>query len=123
MKKITILIAFMAFTVTSVFSQTASLKTNPAMDLKNEITIMVNDLNGLVVELENSVRDQVYHLVQTEPLGIGIIESLKGDGSTLKFEQLNFSKKGSYSFIIVKPDYTTVAFIKVNVVTDKTLLK
>lgn len=107
MKKFTFLLLLTAFFAVNLSGQTPAVKTNPAMDSKNEVNILVDNNDGVIVSIENSESNRNYILVQTDPAQ-GKIETIKGNSSTVEFKKLSFSKKGSTSYMILKDDFSSV---------------
>ncbi len=110
MKKFTFLFLLTAFIAVNVFGQTPTLKTNPVMDSNNEVTIIVDNNNGVIASIENSVSDQSYILIQSGPAE-GIIETIKGNGSAdNRFDDIiSVFNKGNYTLL---PELDKLSYLK-----------
>jgi hypothetical protein len=116
MKKLIFLIPLMVFCAIQIMGQNPTLKTNPAMDSKNEVNISkenANQNNGVVAYLENSVAGQTYYLVQVSPEG-GITETITGNGSKVEFSKLSFPTKRVTSYMVQTTDFTVIGTFTVN---------
>jgi len=114
MKKFTFLFVLMAFIAINLSAQTPTLKTSPAMDANKEVAVTTDNNSGVIASIENSVRGETYILVQTDP-PTGKVETLKGNGRTIEFAKLTFTRDEKRTYLVQKKDHSVVGMFKVKV--------
>ena len=108
MKKITLLIALMAFVAVNVFAQ--SVTTVPAWDVKTTTpSINLTKVGDVTITVNNpSPNVQYTLLIPGAPPTIVEHLTANANGDKLSFKQLLFSSPGTYNYTVSAKDFSVL---------------